>query len=88
MPVPAVNAFKSSETHGGLNEKQMCRWDGWFEEGGELPEVHCTGIWTGKVRVGEVGGSGEDGRSGMKTAAARVATGRHHHKTDASGNPI
>lgn len=33
-------------------------------------------------------GVGEDGRTVMKTAAARAVTGRHDHKTDASGNPI
>lgn len=64
--------------------------DGWCAEGkGEPSEVHRTGIWTGKAWGGEAGGAvGEDGRSVMQTAAARVATGRHNHKTDASGNPL
>lgn len=80
--MPAVNAFKSSETRGGLNEKQMCGWmDGSWKEKGSL--WGCTVLQSG---LG--GGVGEDGRTVMKTAAARAVTGRHDHKTDASGNPI
>lgn len=59
--------------------------DGWFAEGkGEPLGVHRTPIGTG----GGGGGVGEDGRTVMKTAAARAVTGRHDRKTDASGNPI
>lgn len=88
--MPAVNAFKSSETHGGLNEKQMCRWmDGSRRGKGSCRRCTVLESGLGKVWGGEVGGAvGEDGRSVMQTAAARVATGRHNRKTDASGNPI
>lgn len=59
--------------------------------GGELSEVHRTRIWTGKVweSGGRAGGAvEEDGRNVMQTAAAKVVTDRHNHKTDVSGNPI
>lgn len=81
--MPAVNAFKSSETRGALNEKQMCGWmDGSRRGKGSL--WGCTVLQSG---LGG-GGVGEDGRTVMQTAAARAATGRHDRKTDASGNPI
>lgn len=57
--------------------------DGWMVRGGERgASGGCTVLQSG------LGGVGEDGRTVMKTAAARAATGRHDHKMDASGNPI
>lgn len=85
--MPAFNAFKSSETCGASNEKQMWMVDGFYGgEEGERSEVYCTraaGGWGSGRKRGKW-----DVRERDANSCTEGTTSCHNRKTDASGNAL